>query len=104
MWAETNTGAILGADAIGELRKPSETVGREAAEKLCAEIMAKPTVDLHLADMLIPYVALAEGPSSYTTRMMSEHLETNIWLAERILNVKFEVEKASGLYRIKRVG
>ena len=104
LWAETDKGSILGADAIGELRKPSETVGREAAEKLYAEITARPTVDLHLADMLIPYVALAKGQSSYTTRMMSEHLETNVWFAEKILNVKFEVEKANGLYRIKRIG
>jgi len=104
LWAETDTGSILGADAIGELRKTSETVGREAAEKLYAEIVARPTVDLHLADILIPYLTLAKGPSSYTTRMMSEHLETNIWLAKKILNVRFEVERENGLYRIKRVG
>ena len=34
LWAETDTGVILGADAIGELRKLSEEVGKEAAEKL----------------------------------------------------------------------
>ena len=104
LWAETDTDAILGADAIGELRKTSETVGREAAEKLYMEISAKPTVDAHLADMLVPYVALAKGKSAYLTRTISEHLETNIWLAEKILNVKFNVEKVDGLYRIEKVG
>jgi len=104
LWAETDTGAILGADAIGELRKTSETVGREAAEKLYAEISAEPTVDVHLADMLIPYAALAEGGSEYLTRTISEHLETNIWLAEKILNVRFSVEKLNGLYKIEKVG
>ena len=104
LWAETDSNAILGADAIGELRKTSETVGREAAEKLYAEICAKPTVDVHLADILIPYVALAQGRSAYLTRTISEHLETNIWLAEKILNVKFNVEKVGGLYRIEKVG
>jgi len=104
LWAETDTGSILGADAIGELRKTSETVGREAAEKLYTEISAKPTVDVHLADMLIPYVALAEGRSSYLTRTISDHLETNIWLAEKILNVRFNVEKADGLYKIEKIG
>jgi RNA 3'-phosphate cyclase len=103
LWAETDSSAILGADAIGELRKTSETVGREAAEKLYAEIRAKPTVDVHLADILIPYVALAHGRSAYLTRTISEHLETNIWLAEKILNVKFNVEKVGGLYRIEKV-
>jgi RNA 3'-terminal phosphate cyclase (ATP) len=104
LWTETDSSAILGADAIGELGKTSETVGREAAEKLYAEICAKPTVDVHLADMLIPYVALAQGRSAYLTRTISEHLETNIWLAEKILNVKFNVEKVGGLYRIVKVG
>ena len=93
----------MGADAIGELRKTSETVGREAAEKLYAEISPKPTVDVHLADMLIPYVALAEGRSAYLTRTISEHLETNIWLAGKILNVKFNVENVAGLYKIEKV-
>lgn len=104
LWAESDSSAILGADAIGELRKTSETVGREAAEKLYVELSAKPTVDAHLADMLIPYVALAQGRSAYLTRTISEHLETNIWLAEKILNAKINVEKVGGLYRIEKVG
>ncbi len=102
LWAETDTGAILGADAIGELRKTSETVGMEAAEKLYAEISAMPTVDVHLADMLIPYMALAKEKSAYLTRTISEHLETNIWLIEKILNVKFTVKKVNGLYKIEK--
>jgi len=105
LWAETDTSAILGADAIGEIRKTSETVGREAAEKLYAEISNEPTptVDVHLADMLVPYVALTEGRSVYLTRTISEHLETNIWLAEKILNVRFNVKKVDGLYKIEKV-
>ncbi|MEM3824447.1 MAG: RNA 3'-terminal phosphate cyclase, partial [Candidatus Bathyarchaeia archaeon] len=97
LWAETDADAILGADAIGELRKTSETVGREAAEKLYVEVSAKPTVDVHLADMLVPYVALADGGSVYFTRALSDHLETNIWLAEKILSVKFHINKVGGL-------
>jgi len=102
LWTETNTNAIVGADAIGELRKTSETVGREVAEKLYNEICAKPTVDVHLADMLIPYIALANGKSLYFTRDLSDHLETNVWLAEKILQVKFNVEKVGRLYKIEK--
>ncbi|MEM3577194.1 MAG: RNA 3'-terminal phosphate cyclase [Candidatus Bathyarchaeia archaeon] len=102
LWAETDAGVILGADSIGEIRKTSETVGREAAEKLYAEISCKPTVDVHLADMLIPYVALAQGKSCYLTRRVSDHLETNIWLAQEILGVKFNVERVGELYKIER--
>jgi RNA 3'-phosphate cyclase len=103
LWAETDAEAMLGADAIGELGKTSENVGREAAEKLCVELSVEPTVDGHLADMLIPYVALARGKSVFLTRFLSEHLETNIWLAEQMLNVKFRVEKRKGVYVIEKI-
>jgi RNA 3'-terminal phosphate cyclase (ATP) len=105
LWTETNTGAIVGADAIGELKKSSETVGREAAEKLYGELRAKATVDIHLADMLIPYMALARGTSTYFVRSVSDHLETNIWLARKMLDVKFNIEKVeSGLFKIEKIG
>jgi RNA 3'-terminal phosphate cyclase (ATP) len=102
LWAETDTDAILGADAIGELGKTSETVGTEAAEKLHTEITVKPTVDMHLADMLIPFAALAKGKTTYLTRMLSEHLQTNIWLTERMLDVKFNIENIGPLYKIEK--
>ena len=56
---------IIGADAIGQLRKMAEDVGREAAEKLVTELSVEPTVDVYLADMLIPYMALAQGKSTF---------------------------------------
>jgi RNA 3'-terminal phosphate cyclase (ATP) len=61
-----------------------------------------PTVDVHLADMLIPYMALAEGSSAFLTREVSEHLEANIWLAEKMLNVRFTVQRENSLYRIEK--
>jgi RNA 3'-terminal phosphate cyclase (ATP) len=103
LWAETDKGVVLGADAIGELGKPAEKVGMEAAEKLLFELTAKPTVDVHLADMLILYVALADGFSVFLTRKISDHLEANIWLAEKMLGAKFKVTKAEGLFKIERV-
>lgn len=104
LWAETDTGTILGADAIGELKKTSEQVGEEAAHKLYEEISARATVDVHMADLLIPYTALAQERSIYLTRTLSEHLDTNIWLAEEVLNTKFRVEKVGELYKIEKTG
>ncbi|MEM1564332.1 MAG: RNA 3'-terminal phosphate cyclase [Candidatus Bathyarchaeia archaeon] len=104
LWAETDKGAVLGADSIGELGKTSEAVGIEAAEKLHTEISSRATVDVHLADMLVPYVALAKGRSAYLTRALSDHLETNIWLAETFLGVKFNVKRVNGLYKVEKVG
>jgi len=41
---------------------------------------------------LIPYIALAEG-GSFTTRIISMHTKTNIWVTEQFLPVKFKIEE-----------
>jgi RNA 3'-terminal phosphate cyclase (ATP) len=102
LWATTDTGIILGGDAIGELGKPSEIVGREAAENLALELDAKATTDIHLADLLVPYAALAKGESVYLTRSMTPHLDTNLWLAQELLDVDFSVTVAGYLYKIRK--
>jgi RNA 3'-terminal phosphate cyclase (ATP) len=100
--AETDTGVTIGADAIGELHKTAEAVGKEAAEKLLAELSVKATVDIYLADMYIPYMALAQGESSFFVRTISEHIESNLWLIEKMLNVQFTIQKLNSLYRIEK--
>jgi RNA 3'-terminal phosphate cyclase (ATP) len=102
LWAKTDKGAVLGADAIGELGKTSEIVGREVAKKFLKEIESKATMDIHLADILVPYMALAEGDSVYLSRLVTKHLETNIWLVQKMLNVKFKITKMGKLFRIER--
>jgi len=103
LWVETDTGAILGGDAIGELKKTAEAVGAEAAENLYKELSFMPTVDTHLADMLVPYVSLVKGPSVFLTRRVSDHLEANIWLAEEMLGARFEVKSVGSLCRVEKL-
>jgi len=103
LWAETDAGAVLGADAIGELRKMAEAVGVEAAEKFAGELASQATVDTYLADMLVPYVALAEDESTYLTRTVSDHLEANFWLAEKMLGAQFNVKSVGALYRVEKL-
>jgi len=100
LWAKTDSGILLGGDAIGEIGKPSESVAREAFGNLLDEVQAEATVDLHLADMLVPYVALARGESVYLTRTVTDHLESNIWLSTTILGAEFHVEKMGELYQV----
>ena len=101
LWAETDSGVLLGGDAIGELGKLSERVGQEAAENLLKELQSKATVDSHISDMLVPYAAFAEGSSVYLSRLVTEHLDANIWLVEKILGVKFSLSRSGNLYRIE---
>ncbi len=102
LWGETTTQAILGGDAIGELGKPSEIVAQEAAGKLVKEIDSKATADMHMADILIPYIALARGESAYLSRSVTDHLETNVWLAAEILGVEFRIGKSNDLFRVSK--
>jgi RNA 3'-terminal phosphate cyclase (ATP) len=100
LWVKTDSGVLLGGDAIGEIRKPSKAVARETVRNLLDEVQTEATVDVHLADMLVPYVALIEGECTYLTRTVTDHLESNIWLATTILGIDFQVEKKGKLYQI----
>jgi RNA 3'-terminal phosphate cyclase (ATP) len=100
LWCKTDTGVLLGSDAIGELRKTSEAVAQEAVGNLVEEIEAKATVDVHIADMLIPFASLAKGESEYLTRIITEHVETNMWLVSTILGAEYKVEKKGELFRL----
>ncbi len=82
---------ILGADSFGKLRKPAEKVGGECAEKLLKEISSNSCIDEHLADQLIPYLALWGGKIKASS--ISKHAKTNIWVAEKFLPVKFEIKE-----------
>jgi RNA 3'-phosphate cyclase len=100
IWANTSTGCILSGDRTGEERKPAEVVGEEAAFKLKEEMDLASTVGIHLADQLIPFMALAKGKSVIIAPDMSEHIKTNIWLCEKFLNSKFTVRESGENFRI----
>jgi RNA 3'-terminal phosphate cyclase (ATP) len=90
-----------GASSLGERGLPAEKVGRRAAEELIIELKCAAAVDMHLADQLIPYLALAGG--SYTVREISLHTRTNIWTAGHFTDAKIQIKEGKGLYRIESV-
>ncbi len=100
VWAETSTGCILAGDSVGEIRKPSEVIGEEAAFRLREEMEYKTTVGDHLADQLIPFMALAKGRSEIIAPSLSEHIKTNIWLCEKFLGSKFLTKEHGENFRI----
>ncbi|MDD5182280.1 MAG: RNA 3'-terminal phosphate cyclase, partial [Candidatus Nanoarchaeia archaeon] len=81
---------IIGAEELGERGKPAEKVGEECAQKLKKEIQFDSTLDEHMLDQIIPYMALLGG--KFRFRQMTSHAETNIWVTEQFLPVKFEVK------------
>lgn len=82
----------MGGSSLGEKGKPAEGVGRKAARALLNELRSGASTDVHLADQLIPYMALAKGECSLTTRFLTPHTRTNIWVVERFLDFKFKIE------------
>ncbi|MDD4566711.1 RNA 3'-terminal phosphate cyclase [Methanoculleus chikugoensis] len=63
-----------GAVALGRRGLPAEEVGRTAARELADECRSPGTVDVHLADQLLVYLALYGG--EYSTHTLSMHAET----------------------------
>jgi RNA 3'-terminal phosphate cyclase (ATP) len=80
--AETEDGCLLGADRTGAPRRTSEAIGRAVAQALLADLDSGASVDRYLADQLVVFAALAAGETLYSVPRVSEHLETNLWLAE----------------------
>ncbi len=89
LWAEFEN-ALLGSSSLGKLGKPAEEVGREAGEGLLKEITSACTLDVHMGDQIVPYIAIARGRSRAIVRELTNHLLTNIHVVEEILDVKFE--------------
>lgn len=92
IWARTSTGCLIGSDMAGEPRRRAEFIGRQVAKNLIEDLETGATVDRHLADQLIPFCALAEGLSEYLIPQMTEHVETRLWLVEKMLGAKTEVK------------
>jgi len=92
-----NNPIILGADVLGERGKRSEQVGKQAADELIKEIESKAPVDKHLADNLIPFIALLGGKIKVSE--ITNHTLTNIYVCEQFLGKVFKVDKENRIIR-----
>lgn len=100
LWVEREH-ALLGASSLAERGKSSERVGEEAAMVLEAEILSNATVDVHAADQIVAYLALADRPSSFLVREVSLHLRTMAWLVPQFLGRTIEFQSIGDLARVK---
>ncbi len=79
---DLQNGRVVGSDAIGARGKRAELVGAEAAESFASMVAGEACVDSHLADMLAPVLALADGDSQLTIPASTPHLETSLHVAK----------------------
>lgn len=88
--------AVAGFTALGARGKPAEKVAEEACRDFLAYHESGAALDMHLADQLVLPLALATGRSAFTTCRITQHLLTNIWVAEHFLPAEFAVEGKEG--------
>ncbi len=93
LWAENMP---IGASALGAKGVLAEVVGKRAANYMIHQLDAERPVDMHMADQLVPFMALASGESCIRATEATMHLVTNLWLVEQFLNVSPEVEREEG--------
>lgn len=96
-------GAILGESALGAKGVRSETLGEGCAEDLLETLRSKVTVDEHMLDQVLLYMAVAEKGSRIIAQDLTSHAETNIWVIEQFLGKKFSVTKTDGLTEVRAI-
>ncbi len=89
--------SIIGSDVLGERSKRAEAVGEEAAKKLISEISSKAAVDFHMADQLLPFMALSKG--AFRASKITNHARTNIYTIEQFLGKTFTVDEEEKIIR-----
>ncbi len=90
---------VAGFFSLGRIGKQAEQVGREASNSFLEFEKSGACVDVHLADQLLLYAALAKGESSFSVERISSHFETNAWVVSKFVDKKIEV--AQGVVSVK---
>ncbi|HSD40708.1 MAG TPA: RNA 3'-terminal phosphate cyclase [Burkholderiales bacterium] len=99
VWARSAR-SVLGAGRVAQRGVPAEMLGDEAGAELADDLAAGAALDIHAADQILVYLALA-GRGSYTTRLVTNHARTAMGLIEQFLPVRFEVGTSGSLARVE---
>ena len=83
---------VIGTANVGKLGKRAEDVGKETALELLQEAKSDTCLDKHIADQILPYLALASGKSQVSVSEITEHCKTNISVIEKFIEGKFEIK------------
>jgi RNA 3'-phosphate cyclase len=100
VWART-TDSVTGASSLGAPQKSAEQVADEAVEMLMRTYHTRASIDPWLGDQILPYMALSRGPTVITVPYLTRHMQTNMWVIQRFLNVRFGCEEQEQRIRIE---
>lgn len=92
LWAVGSDGRCrFGGDALGSRGVPAEKVGADAAGRLLAAMQSGAGIDHHLADNLIPLLALTGG--AMTANRITGHIHAGLYVCEQFLGPRFRLDE-----------
>jgi RNA 3'-phosphate cyclase len=92
LWAVAQH-TVLGANALGARGKRAEEVGAEAATALLRQMEAGAALDEWMGDQILPFLAAAEGESTITVPLITDHLKTNLWVINQFLPINTQIRE-----------
>jgi RNA 3'-terminal phosphate cyclase (ATP) len=92
LFADLSEGSRLGSDRAGAPGRRSESIGQYAARRLLEDLKTGATLDRYAGDQIVPFAALAFGDSCFRIPRVSEHIESNSWLAREFLGAEVKAE------------
>lgn len=98
--AATCENSIIGESALGARGVKSEVLGEDCSSDLKETLLSGASVDQHMLDQILPYMALAEGNSRVLAEELTSHAETNVWVIEKFVGRRFSVTKKKGLTEV----
>ncbi len=92
---------VLGESVLGERGIRAEKLGEDCASNLIETVRSGATVDEHMLDQVLPYLALADGESRILAEGITQHAETNMRVIEKFLARRFETASKEKLVEIR---
>ena len=82
-----------GFTALGRRGVPAERVADEAVDGLLGFRTSGAGVDDHLADQIVPFLALAREESHLTSPTASSHLRTVVWVVQQFVPARISLDE-----------
>jgi RNA 3'-terminal phosphate cyclase (ATP) len=98
LWTEGPS--TLGAGRVAARGVRAEALGEAVGAELAADLATGAALDVHAADQILLWLALADGESSFTTREVTPHARTAMYLIEQFVPVRFEIESVPPRVRV----
>jgi RNA 3'-phosphate cyclase len=98
--AATCENSTIGESALGARGVKSEILGENCSSGLRETLLSGASVDQHMLDQILPYMALAGGKSRILAEALTSHAETNIWVIEKFVERRFSVIEKKNLIEV----